>query len=371
MITFPIDPRSGISIMPVQSINRICMKTFAALLISLTAFATFAAEPAGFLVCVSNERSDDVTIIDGASQQVLATIPVGKRPRGIHASPDGKNLFVAVSGSPISGPRHQGASAPVLDDDEKAKPDRSKDGIGVVDLAAKKFVRKIPAGSDPEQFAVSPDGAKLYIANEDAGAVSVLDTKSGRVENQIPVAEEPEGVVFAPDGKTVYATCETAGDVFVIDTALNKSLAHFIVGGRPRNVAFTPDGSRAFIPSESTGVLHVIDTSKRMPVGQIQLATNSRPMCVVMARDGKYLYASTGWGASIAVVDVTSGKVVNTIQVGPRPWGFALSPDGKQLFVANGPSNDISVVDLATAKEIARIKAGSSPWGVEVVPISK
>jgi YVTN family beta-propeller protein len=347
------------------------MKTFATFLISLTTFAAIAAEPSGFLVCVSNERSDDVTIIDGSSQQVLATIPVGKRPRGIHASPDGKTLFVAVSGSPISGPRHVGASAPVLDDDEKAKPDHSKDGIAVVDLATKKFVRKIPAGSDPEQFAVSPDGTKLYIANEDASAISVLDIKSGQVEKQIPVAEEPEGVVFAPDGKSVYATCETAGDVFVIDTALNKSLAHFVVGGRPRNVAFTPDGSRAFIPSESTGVLHVIDTSKRMPVDQIQLTTNSRPMCVVMARDGKHLYASTGWGASICVVDVTTGKVVDTIKVGPRPWGFDLSPDGKQLFVANGPSNDISVVDVVGAKEIALIKVGSSPWGVAVVPITK
>src|SRR4051812_22654 len=114
MTFFPIDPFSRISIMRVPKHKLsvlVHMKIFGALLISLTAFATFAAEPSGFLVCVSNERSDDVTIIDGFSQQVLATIPVGKRPRGIHASPDGKTLFVAVSGSPISGPRHQGPSA--------------------------------------------------------------------------------------------------------------------------------------------------------------------------------------------------------------------------------------------------------------------
>jgi YVTN family beta-propeller protein len=344
------------------------MKTPVAFLICLTAFTTFAAEP--FLVCVSNERSGDVTIIDGSSQQVLATIPVGKRPRGIHASPDGKTLFVAVSGSPISGPRHVGPAAPLLDDDEKAKPDHSADGIAIVDLAAKKFLRKIPAGTDPEQFAVSPDGKKLYIANEDAAAISVLDTASGKIEHQIPVAEEPEGVVFAPDGKMVYATCETAGDVFVIDSAANKSVAHFIVGGRPRNVAFTPDGSRAFIPSESTGVLHIIDTKAQKPVGEIQLTTNSRPMCVVMSKDGKQLYASTGWGAAITVIDVESGKVGNSIKVGPRPWGFGISPDGKQLFVANGPSNDISVVDLANGTQTGLIKVGQSPWGVAIVPLS-
>src|SRR5258708_5536452 len=57
-----------------------------------------------YLVCISNEKSGDVTVIDGASNKVIATIPVGKRPRGIHPSPDGKTLYVALSGSPIAGP---------------------------------------------------------------------------------------------------------------------------------------------------------------------------------------------------------------------------------------------------------------------------
>ena len=66
--------------------------------------------PAGALaagdyqVFVSNERSGDLTVINGADFEVIATIPVGKRPRGIHASPDGRMLYVALSGTPISGP---------------------------------------------------------------------------------------------------------------------------------------------------------------------------------------------------------------------------------------------------------------------------
>ena len=36
--------------------------------------------------------------------QVVATIPVGKRPRGIHASPDGKTVYVALSGTPVEPP---------------------------------------------------------------------------------------------------------------------------------------------------------------------------------------------------------------------------------------------------------------------------
>jgi YVTN family beta-propeller protein len=45
---------------------------------------------ATYQVYVSNERSGDVTVINGRDFSIAATIPVGKRPRGIHVSPDGK-----------------------------------------------------------------------------------------------------------------------------------------------------------------------------------------------------------------------------------------------------------------------------------------
>jgi YVTN family beta-propeller protein len=62
------------------------------------------AESSAFRIYVSNEVSGDMTIIDSATSNVIATVPLGKRPRGIHASPDRKTIFVAMSGSPIAGP---------------------------------------------------------------------------------------------------------------------------------------------------------------------------------------------------------------------------------------------------------------------------
>jgi len=61
-------------------------------------------EPSGPRIYVTNEVSGDMTIIDAGTLNVIATVPLGKRPRGIHASPDGKTIYVALSGSPIGGP---------------------------------------------------------------------------------------------------------------------------------------------------------------------------------------------------------------------------------------------------------------------------
>src|SRR5271170_3716211 len=62
------------------------------------------AESSGPRLYVSNEVSGDLTVIDAVTYKVLATVPLGKRPRGIHPSPDKQTIYVAVSGSPIAGP---------------------------------------------------------------------------------------------------------------------------------------------------------------------------------------------------------------------------------------------------------------------------
>src|ERR1700678_3301875 len=57
-----------------------------------------------YQIFVSNEKSGDVTVINGSDLKVAATFPVGKRPRGIQVSPDGKTVYVAMSGTPVAPP---------------------------------------------------------------------------------------------------------------------------------------------------------------------------------------------------------------------------------------------------------------------------
>ena len=60
--------------------------------------------PKGPRVYVTNERSGNLTVINAQSNEAMATIPLGKRPRGIKLAPDGTTLYIALSGSPIAPP---------------------------------------------------------------------------------------------------------------------------------------------------------------------------------------------------------------------------------------------------------------------------
>jgi YVTN family beta-propeller protein len=320
------------------------------------------AEPSNYFVYVSNERSGDVTVIDGTSDTIVETFSVGKRPRGIHAAPEGKRVFVVTSGSPRMAPGV---------DTERPPADKTADGLAVIDASLHKLVDRWHVGSDPEEFAISKDGKFAFIANEDDASALIVDLASGQPRGRVKVSEEPEGVGVNPTNGEVYVTCEDKSEVFVISPDEQRVLAKIDTGGRPRSVAFLPDGSRAYVACENGGYVAVIDAKAHKMLSKIQLPTGSLPMGTAISRDGRELYVSTGRANAVAVVDTEKNAVTANIPVGNRAWGIALSPDGSKLYTANGASDDVSVVDVKARKELKRIKVGSGPWGIAIVPAAK
>ena len=331
-----------------------------------------ASAAASYQIVVSNERSNDITVISGADFSVVATIPVGKRPRGIHPSPDGKLVYVALSGTPIAVPPQLDAHGnPIFkrggdDDDSDNQSDKTADGIGIIDLAARKLKGKIFAGSDPEEFALSKDGTQIYVSNEDTKSASVVISPRPRWSTSFRSVRNRRGWRSRPDGKQFYVTCESGGDVYAIETATYTVVGHFKVEPRPRSVAFLPSAGIAFVPSEYAGLINVID-SKVHSRQNHHIAERRAPHGPQTRNDDRYLYVSNGRAGTVSVIDAHSYEIVTNIHVGTRPWGMALSPDGKYLFTANGPSDDISVIDLKSNQEIKRVKAGKSPWSLAVV----
>src|SRR6266850_994065 len=289
-----------------------------------------ATPPAPALrVYVTNETSGDLTVIDAGTQTVVATAPLGKRPRGIQVSPDRKSLYVALSGSP--------PAPPGVDEKTLPPPDRAADGIGEVDVATNKVKRVIHAGNDPEQLAVSADGTRLYVANEDAAQVSIVDIASGAIVASVRIGEEPEVVAIRPDGREVYVTSEGDGAVFAIDTKTTKVVGRIPVGHRPRSIGFLPDGSRAYVSLENDGAIAVIDAPRHKFLRLIQLegkgnTPKSRPMGIAVHPDGSTVFVTTGSLGHLFLVDPAKNAAVTSFEVGQRPWGVALLPDGKTAY---------------------------------------
>jgi PQQ-dependent catabolism-associated beta-propeller protein len=304
----------------------------------------------GALIAVSNEAGHTVTLIDARSLKVLRTIGVPQRPRGIEFSPDGTHIFVALS-------------------DPQKRVQTSGDAIVSIGVSSGRIDGVFPAGSDPERFAITPDGKRLYAANEDGSWTSATDIATRRIVATLIVGIEPEGVAVSPDGRWVYVTAETSNSVSVIDARANKVVANFLVDVRPRAVAFSPDGKHAYVTAEIGGSLSVIDTGTRGVTRLIPLENRQgKPVGVAVSPDGRWIYVANGNANAVSVVDAARNVVAGRVTVGRRPWGIAISPDGRTVYTADGLSDAMSVIDARSRKVIATVKVGRQPWGVAVSP---
>ena len=134
---------------------------------------------------VTNEKDDSISVIDTETNEVVKTIDVGERPRGVTLSHDYTRLFICASDS---------------------------DTVQVMMVHNDSIEFELPSGEDPEQFALHPDNRHLYIANEDDAIATVVDIETRQVVSQIDVGVEPEGMADSHDGKYANVTSETSNN---------------------------------------------------------------------------------------------------------------------------------------------------------------
>ncbi len=108
-----------------------------------------AAEP---WVYVTNNRSNSMTIINTANDEVLATIPVGKEPHEVAITPDGKRILVCNA---------QDNTISVIDGN-----------IQVATVATERY---------PHGVAITPDGKRAYVVNFLADSITVIDLIKAQV----------------------------------------------------------------------------------------------------------------------------------------------------------------------------------------------
>ena len=155
---------------------------------------------------VTNQLSENLTVVDLTSLQPVATIAIGGKPAGVAITPDGRFAYVT---SP----------------DTKA--------LTVVDAAARRVVGRINTGGGPLGVAVAPDGATVYVADWYAAAVRVIDPKEQRVIADIAVGASPSGLAVTPDGRLLLSADRDADSVSVIDTATRAAAGHDQGRGAP------------------------------------------------------------------------------------------------------------------------------------------
>src|SRR5213083_1710843 len=138
------------------------------------------------------------------------------------------------------------------------------------------------------------------------------------------------------------------------------------VGDRPMGMAPTPDGRYLVISNNGQGVqsLALFDTANHKVTQVIPYHTpEALFLGVVVAPDGKRVYASAGGNNKIRVYDFERGALIERAPIvlgdpkaGIFPAGLAISGDGGTLYVALNLENEVAVIDTASGARRPDVK---------------
>lgn len=244
-----------------------------------------------------------------------------------------------------------------------------------------------PATASPRSSTVHsiwPHGSRPYkgsgptgYLSSCAGSVLTINTASNALGPPIPLAGCPGGMAITPDGRTIYATTSGYSTVVPIATATNTLGAPIPIGDPGFSITMTPNGKTVYVRTVNTSTwataLVPISTATNRAGAPIRI---SGMEAIVMAPNGKSLYATTG----TAVVPVSTatnkaGKPI-TFAAGYIPTGVATTPDGKTVYVTlargfSGPG-EVVRISTATSTEVGKpLKINEYLGGVAITPDGK
>ncbi|MES4902205.1 MULTISPECIES: IPT/TIG domain-containing protein [unclassified Streptomyces] len=239
--------------------------------------------------------------------------------------------------------------------------------VSVIDPVGNTVTATIPTNTGPSLIAVSPDNTRAYVTQFGDASLGVIDTATNTVVTNIPVGAGPIGVAVTPDGTRAYVTNFQDNSVSVVDTATSAVTATVPVGPGPVGVAVTPDGTRAYVASTADGSVRVIDTATNTVTSTT--VVGDVPVIVAITPDGTRAYVSTAGAQFVAVMATSTNAVITTIPV-PTPRVVVVSPDGTVAYVANLGYDTVTVIGIATNAVVDIINTGDGPLGAAVTPDS-
>ncbi len=298
---------------------------------------------------------------------------VSPYPFALTLTPDGTRLLVACTGA----------------DDQS---------LHLLNAASGKPLFKQPLPHSWLGLALSPDGARVYVAGAKERNVLVYRLERDRFVAEDPISLKrgddrpnldatPGGLALSPDGTALWVARILADDVVKIDLATKKVVAMVPAGAHPYRPVFSSDGKILALAAWGGAAVTLIDPVKAIGAGSVKTADH--PGDLAFSPDSKTLFVAEANRNLVAAVDVASRSVVRQISVafgpdgpgtpsaesmpdGSTPNALALARDGKTLFVANADDDAVAVVDLSPGPARARAKGFiPSGWYPDALALSR
>ena len=307
------------------------------------AFAGIPALAAAAQLLVLNKSDATLAFVDPASGKIPVSVPTGEGPHEVEVSTDGKLAFVSNYGGRTSG-----------------------NTLSVIDVAARKELKRVDLGELRRPHGLTFSGGKLYFTSEESKNIARYDPVKQTVDWKYPVGQERTHMVLAsPDGKKFFTSNIESNSVSILEPAADGQWKQQVVkvGLGPEGLDLTPDGRTLWSAHSRDGGISIIDTGTGKVLRTVDAKTQ-RSNRVKITPDGRYALVTDLAAGNLLVFDAHNYTEVKRVNLGAETTGILIAPDGATAYVAVSGANHVAVIDLKTLSVAKTIDTGRQPDGM-------
>jgi YVTN family beta-propeller protein len=296
-------------------------------------------------IYVPTDWDNTMSVINGASNAVITTVPINVSRKYIAVNPTTNRIYLDS---------YNGYC----------------ETIAVLDGATNASVADIPLCGDTNHMglAVNPSTNRIYAANNlDPGSVWVIDGGTNTIVDTVTVGSDPMEVAVNPNTNRIYVTNDVdPGSVSVINGSSDAIIATVPVGRQPEGVAVNPNTNRIYVANTMDGTVSVINGASNAVMAIVPIDSyQTCPLVIDVNPNMNRTYVGT-CTRTVSVIDGPSNTVVDTVFSNNSPgydpvYGIAVNPNTNRVYAANYTSDTVSVIQ-DSERTMPNFKQCDSRW---------
>ncbi|MCX6032114.1 MAG: DUF4397 domain-containing protein [Chloroflexi bacterium] len=273
-----------------------------------------AANPAAGRVYAASYMSNNLAVINTATNAVERTVPGIASPNQIAYNPTLNRIYVT---------------------------NRDSASLTVLNAATYAVEAVVPVGSQPFGVAVNPVTNRVYVANFGSNSLDVVDGLTNSVAAHIGLPNLPTFIAVDTGRNLAYVLTNWSGDVYAVDGSNTARKQIHVNDSGLVGIAYNPILDRIYISSIAPKV-YVYDAATLAPLAEINLpgephalAVNTNGNAVFVAARGNQLYR----------IDGNSNTYTGAVSVGNGDGdGVVVDTGSNRVYVANYADNSVTAL---------------------------
>ena len=218
----------------------------------------------------------------------------------------------------------------------------------VFDLGSGKIVKTISV-PHPHAVLIRDDINRIFITDEDKGAVNIYDGKTYQMVKAVPLKVDTDSIGYDP--ATHYLYVDNGGDnaheeftmLSVVDTTAGTKIADIKIDGDTLEaMALEKMGNRLFLNNPAKNEVEVIDrkANKLTTSWPLKMSKDNATMAFDESTHRLFVGCRPG---QIVVFDSQTGKELQTLSIGKGTDDLMFDPASKRIYATSGGAGVVNV----------------------------